>query len=146
MKSFLVSCFLAVMLTYCAYGHMDPEKYGEIFGDIANRSHHFCKAITEVPQELIDGVREGQFPDVNSLKCYTTCLWVFAGSMNLDCTMNEKVLEKYMSGMNRNEDIEIMLECRKEACESDAKSFCEQGYELEKCIYEKVPNDSFIFY
>ncbi|XP_057663948.1 uncharacterized protein LOC130898572 [Diorhabda carinulata] len=146
MKSCLVSCFVAVFLVYCASGYMDSKRFGKNFGAITKKSHDFCKAVTNVPQDLIDGVRDGQFPNVTSIKCYTTCLWLYAKSMDLDYKMNEEVLRSYMSEMNRNEDVEVMMNCAKEACNSGEKSSCDIGYKMQMCIYENVPKDCYIFF
>nr|AWC08416.1 odorant-binding protein 5 [Bradysia odoriphaga] len=98
-----------------------------------------CKPQFNVSDEIIDGLKIGQFPENDDLKCFVNCMMELMllmrdGVSNIDAAskffhlLPEDLREPYSNGMNA---------CKNAADGVQGK--CEVAYTLIKCLQKKNP-------
>nr|QGW50689.1 odorant-binding protein 25 [Propsilocerus akamusi] len=106
-----------------------------------------CGPKNKVSNELIDGLKRGEFLDDNKdLKCYTLCVAQMAGTLS---KRNEISAQKMLSQIENLMPVEVKYHMQKafEACKDVQNSYtkpCDRTFFIAKCMYEFNPN-KFIF-
>nr|APC94183.1 odorant-binding protein 24 [Pyrrhalta maculicollis] len=147
MKILALSGILLILIISSSLGLMDPKRFGKKFAELIYKCHRSCKVITGVPQQLIEGVKVGQFPDNETdIQYYTLCLWASSGELNDDYTLKRDQLVEYLTEMNITHQADIYETCNKNAIKLVGLPLYKQIWEMQKCIHKNIPTEDFIFY
>nr|APC94184.1 odorant-binding protein 36 [Pyrrhalta maculicollis] len=147
MKLLASTSILVILLISSSFGLIDYKRFGKKFTALIYRSHRLCKDTTGVSQQLIDGVKVGQFPDNEpSIQSYTFCLWAATdGLFDDNYKFNKDVVNDYLSEINAIQDADKYLTCNENALKLDGTPTY-KVWEMEKCIYKNVPTENFIYF
>nr|APC94268.1 odorant-binding protein 25 [Pyrrhalta aenescens] len=116
MKLLASTSILVILLISSSFGLIDYKRFGKKFTALLYRSHRLCKDTTGVSQQLIDGVKVGQFPDNEpSIQYYTFCLWGASGELDDNYKLIKDQLIEYLTEMDLLEDAGTYLSCNENA-------------------------------
>nr|APC94181.1 odorant-binding protein 34 [Pyrrhalta maculicollis] len=135
----VISCFII-----SANCWLSPSGYSDTLKEKMHEWHAKCQRYSAVPEELIEEMKKGKFPEVESAKRYTSCLWTLDGPFDRDYKMNSLKMLKYVHD-NHSEDGHDYVRCNREALASGAKSF-ELFWTMQKCIQKRVDESHYIFF
>ncbi|XP_006616939.1 general odorant-binding protein 99b-like [Apis dorsata] len=110
---------------------------------IAKNMRKSCLQKITTTEELIDGMRRGEFPDDHDLQCYTTCIMKLLRTFkngNIDFDMIVKQLEITMPPEEVVIGKEIVAVCRNEEYTGDD---CQKTYQYVQCHYKQNPEKFF---
>ncbi|XP_026482255.1 general odorant-binding protein 72-like [Ctenocephalides felis] len=96
-----------------------------------------CQPKYNVSSELIDGMRQGKFPQDHDLMCYVGCVMNFTRSTNVDDAI--KNLDIFLP-----EELKEPTKAQILACKDAHLNFsdkCEAAYNTLKCMTEFDPNN-----
>uniref|UniRef100_A0A6M2DXH5 Putative odorant-binding protein 1 cnaphalocrocis medinalis n=1 Tax=Xenopsylla cheopis TaxID=163159 RepID=A0A6M2DXH5_XENCH len=96
-----------------------------------------CQPKYNVTSELIDGMREGKFPQDHNLMCYVGCVMNFTHSTNVDDAI--KNLDIFLPEEMREATKAQILACQD--AHMNATDKCEAAYNTLKCMTEFNPNN-----
>ncbi|XP_003690412.1 general odorant-binding protein 99b-like [Apis florea] len=110
---------------------------------LAKNMRKSCLQKIAITEELVDGMRRGEFPDDHDLQCYTTCIMKLLRSFkngNIDFDMIIKQLEITMPPEEVAIGKEIVEACRNEEYTGDD---CQKTYQYVQCHYKQNPEKFF---
>ncbi|XP_057664147.1 uncharacterized protein LOC130898700 [Diorhabda carinulata] len=139
--------FLVALFSTLAFGLLNPKDYGKTFKDMAIHAHRLCKLTTDVSQQLIDGVKNGQFPDDEpSIQYYTLCLWLVCNELDNDLKLKKDKLLPYLDEMKLSQDANAYLTCNENALKLNETRPHKIIWEMQKCIQKNIDAERYIFF
>ncbi|XP_057664268.1 uncharacterized protein LOC130898778 [Diorhabda carinulata] len=141
-----VGLFLVLFIT-SAFGYLNPKSFGKTFVVMTVHAHHLCQLTTDVSQELIDGVRDGKFPDNEpSIQYYTLCLWLAAKGLDDQLRIRKDLVLPYLEEMNLSQDANVYITCNENALKSNETKPHKKIWEMQKCIQKNIDAERYIFF
>ncbi|KOC60249.1 General odorant-binding protein 19a [Habropoda laboriosa] len=133
-------------ITLFAFAAMKPvmSVSQEQMEKLAKSMRKSCLQKIDTSEDLIDGMRTGNFPDDDNLKCYTNCIMKTLRSFKngaIDFPMIIRQIEMAMPPKIVARMKEVIAKCSKREYSGDE---CTITYDYVKCYYEVDP-EIFIF-
>uniref|UniRef100_A0A1L8DPK2 Proteinral odorant-binding protein 72 n=2 Tax=Nyssomyia neivai TaxID=330878 RepID=A0A1L8DPK2_9DIPT len=104
-----------------------------------------CRRRYRIPNNIIEGVNKGEFPDNRDLKCYANCMLemtqtVSRGRINYQVTIRQ--IDLFFPEEMKESAKKTVNECR--GSMKGIKDYCEASYNYIQCMY-KVNKKDFFF-
>ncbi|XP_023019483.2 uncharacterized protein [Leptinotarsa decemlineata] len=124
---------MLVFVFYTAKAFLQREEFGEIFTKLVDECRDICTDISDVSDEAIFQVRDGNFIDDIKIKKYIQCMYRVSKLMDKNLNMNETLLDEVLPKKAKENDFKGMARnCLSEAKKSDIKENHEKVYRFEK--------------
>ncbi|XP_056633287.1 uncharacterized protein LOC130442905 [Diorhabda sublineata] len=139
---------LAVVLVSCFIIYVECVIPKELLSDTIKRKeaewHDKCKRYTGVAENVIDDMKDGNFPNDESAKRYISCIWTLNGPFDRDYRMDSLKMLDFLHD-NHLEDGTEYVRCNQEAINSGAKSF-ELFWNMQQCIQKSVDSSKYLLF
>ncbi|CAG9829028.1 unnamed protein product [Diabrotica balteata] len=116
----------------CVHKSVDEEDFGPRLLEKVDTWHNICQRLTDVKEELIEKMKEAQFPEDDALQ------------MGDKMKMDEKMLRYYLPDMHKADAVHY-LKCNAEAREKPVDHI-RRIWEMQKCIQKTVDDKHYIFF
>ncbi|CAH1259646.1 unnamed protein product [Diabrotica balteata] len=135
---------LLIYLIHVALGKLEKKDFGPRLLEKVDTWHNICQRLTDVKEELIEKMKEAQFPEDDALQRYTYCIWNIGLPMGDKMKMDEKMLRYYLPDMHKADAVHY-LKCNAEAREKPVDHI-RRIWEMQKCIQKTVDDKHYIFF
>nr|AQY18980.1 odorant-binding protein [Galeruca daurica] len=138
-----VLLFVVVCLIPSAFSLVQEDQYAPtllaIYKDFLQR----CKMYTGVTEDLIKQVREGNFPEDNSIKRYNDCLWTHHNYLiKPDRSIDERKA-KYLLPKGSDPIVQVVVKCNSDnAGEANDTEFF---WKMHKCYHANIDSSMYYF-
>ncbi|XP_058837116.1 general odorant-binding protein 72-like [Topomyia yanbarensis] len=139
-------CWIALVSVVLQQGGIGVEGKATVeqMNKAGEMMRNVCLGKTKVSEELVNGLRESNFPDVKELKCYVNCVMemmqtIRKGKLNYEATMRQIdtiIPDELAEPLRKALDI-----CRNSG--EGIKNNCDAAYAITQCISKNNPQ--FVF-
>ncbi|XP_043251531.1 general odorant-binding protein 83a-like [Colletes gigas] len=136
---YMKELFTAILFVVLAFKPVKSAVSQDQLEKMAKALRNSCLQKIDTTEELVAGIRRGEFPDDDNLACYTNCIMKAMRSFkngNIDFNMITKQLDAMMTPEAATRIKEAIIKCKSEEYDTDP---CKMTYGYVKCTYAADP-------
>ncbi|XP_056633247.1 uncharacterized protein LOC130442882 [Diorhabda sublineata] len=139
----MVLLLVVVCIIPSAFSAVQEDQFSPTLVSIYKDWTQRCKMYTGTTEDLIKQSREGNFPEDDSIKRYTDCVWTHHNYLiSPDRSIDERKL-KYLLPKGSEPIIEAIKKCTADnSGETDDKEFY---WKMHKCYHANVDSSMYYF-
>nr|ALR72509.1 odorant binding protein 21 [Colaphellus bowringi] len=142
MLPYLVLGLILYMFTAPVQGWMSDDKFGDKLEKMYRLWHDDCMKKTGAPENTVELIRSGIFPDDPRMKAYNRCL--YTDVMDKNARLLPEKLDYYIYPAFGKTGLKMYLDCEEKV--KDEANYDDRVYKMQQCIYEANPDVSFNFF
>ncbi|XP_076172751.1 odorant binding protein 5 isoform X2 [Ptiloglossa arizonensis] len=135
--------FGAILFLILAFKPVQSAVSREQMEKMARSLRNSCLQKIDTTEELVAGIRRGEFPDDYNLQCYTNCIMKAMRSFkngDIDFNMITKQIDAMMPVEAAARIKDAIISCKSDEYDTDP---CKKTYQYVKCTYDA---DSEVFF